>query len=136
MRNLLSRLLIVVIAVPALALALAQSSSAQSTPFTEARFDSLQTAGELILVDIWASWCPVCAMQEIILERYQKMYPDSPIHFLKVNFDTQKDRVTEFRAPRQSTLILFRGDEQLWFSVAETRDQVIFEALDAAAFQE
>jgi thioredoxin 1 len=51
---------------------------------------------------------------------------------MKVDFDTQKQWVTHFRAPGQSTLILFHGDEQIWFSVGETRRQVIFDVLEKA----
>jgi len=40
--------------------------------------------------------------------------------------------VTRFAAPRQSTLILYRGEERLWFSVAETRRDAIFTRLSDA----
>jgi thioredoxin 1 len=33
--------------------------------------------------------------------------------------------VRQFRAPRQSTLLLYRGNKQHWFAVAETRLEVI-----------
>ena len=38
-----------------------------------------------------------------------------------------------FKAPRQSTFLLFKGEEQLWFAVAEVRDAVIFDRLLRAA---
>lgn len=50
---------------------------------------------------------------------------------MRIDFDTQKEWVTHFRAPRQATLILFDGEERTWFSVAESRRNVIFEALNA-----
>lgn len=131
----MKRLYILLIAVLTLGFGTVRRASAQSIAFTEARFDSLQAAGALILVDIHAEWCPVCALQQVWLNRYMDLVPDSPIHFLKVDFDTQKEWVTEFEAPRQSTLILFRGYDRLWFSVAETREHVIFEQLDKAAFE-
>jgi hypothetical protein len=48
---------------------------------------------------------------------------------LQVDFDSQKDWVTYFNAPRQSTLALYRGEEQLWFSVAQTKQDTIFAEL-------
>jgi len=36
------------------------------------------------------------------------------------------------RAPRQSTLLLYKGETQFWYSVAETREDVIFEAINRA----
>lgn len=38
--------------------------------------------------------------------------------------------MTHFRAPQQSTLILFSGDERAWFAVAETRRDEIFHQLE------
>ncbi|MFW6084814.1 MAG: thioredoxin family protein [Gemmatimonadota bacterium] len=102
-------------------------------PFTPERFAALQEEDALILLDVWADWCPVCAQQQEILARYRETRPDVPLHTLVIDFDDQKEYVREFDAPRQSTLILYQGEERIWFSVAELRDDVIFAALDAAA---
>jgi hypothetical protein len=37
-----------------------------------------------------------------------------------------------FRAPRQSTFVLYKGNQQVWFSVAETRYDIIEENLEKA----
>jgi len=100
--------------------------------FTDERFEELQAAGEVILVDVWASWCPTCAQQQDVLAAFQAEHPDVRFHILEVDFDDRKDLVTRFEAPRQSTLILYRGEERLWFSVAETRRDRIFDQLLAA----
>jgi thioredoxin 1 len=100
--------------------------------FTDARFAELQAQGAVILVDIWADWCPTCAEQQRVLKAFQEENPDAELHILQVNFDTQKPVVTRFAAPRQSTLILYRGEERLWFSVAETRRDAIFTRLNDA----
>ncbi len=101
--------------------------------FTDERFDELQAAGEVILVDVWASWCPTCAQQQDVLAAFQAEHPDVQFHILEVDFDDRKDLVTRFEAPRQSTLIIYRGEERLWFSVAETRRDRIFDQLLAAS---
>ena len=116
------------------ALALGTSVTAlavENEPFTQERFEQLQAAGAKILVDISAPWCPDCKKQQAVLTDYQAQNPDSGLHILVVDFDTQKEWVTHFKAPRQSTLILFSGAEQVWFSVAETRQEEIFTALDS-----
>ncbi len=104
--------------------------AAAAEPFTMERFEALQQEGARILVDVYAPWCPDCRRQQEHLDAYQQAYPDSGLHILTVDFDNQKDYVTHFRAPRQSTLILFEGEEQVWFSVAETRREPIFNALN------
>ena len=100
--------------------------------FTDERFEELQAEGAVILVDVWASWCPTCAQQQEVLAAFQDEHPDADFHILEVDFDDRKDLVTRFEAPRQSTLILYRGEERLWFSVAETRRDRIFDQLLAA----
>ncbi|MGE0337568.1 MAG: thioredoxin domain-containing protein [Gammaproteobacteria bacterium] len=106
---------------------------AVTEPFTQARFEALQGANALILVDVHANWCPTCKKQGAALDAYEAAHPDVTLHRLVVDFDTQKDWVKHFKAPRQSTLILYRGTAQRWFSVAETRPAALAEAIDAAA---
>ena len=129
---LIGSLVAMVLAVPALE---AQTSSSSATAhtkeaFTYERFEELQAQGALVLVDIFADWCPDCAIQQTVLDAYRERRPDVALHTLVVDFDTEKDVVIYFRAPRQSTLILYRGTERLWFSVAETREEVIAQALN------
>ncbi len=97
--------------------------------FSHERFTALQAQDAVILVDVFADWCPTCAQQQRVLAAFQEAHPDVPLHILTVDFDTRKDLVTHFEAPRQSTLILYRGEERVWFSVAETRQAQIFEQL-------
>lgn len=101
--------------------------------FTEERFEALQERGALILVDVHADWCPTCKSQQKVLDAFRAEHPDVPLHVLKVDFDEQKKWVRHFEAPRQSTLILYRGEEQVWFGVAENRRDVIFRRILSAA---
>ena len=109
------------------------SFALDSEPFSEERFEALQAEGALVLVDVWATWCPTCRRQREILADFQDAHPEVDFTILEVDYDDDKDLVRKFRAPRQSTLALYRGQEQIWFSVAETREDVIFEQLLSAA---
>lgn len=106
---------------------------AAGEPFSQARFEALQEQGALVLIDVAADWCPTCAKQSKVVQGYREARPEVPLHVLRVDFDAQKEWVRHFKAPRQSTLILYRGGEQVWFSVAETDPTVISAAIDAAA---
>lgn len=112
------------------------SSSVQSAViqehFTETRYTELRKSGAVFLVDVYATWCPVCAKQQQILADYGKNNPAQNLIVLVVDFDNDKAWVRHFRAPRQSTLILYAGEEQLWFSVAETNYDVIAGELNKA----
>ncbi|MCH8536993.1 MAG: thioredoxin family protein [Alkalimonas sp.] len=98
-------------------------------PFSEDVFRQAQADNKLVLIDVYATWCPTCRRQQNVLNDYFAQYPDSDLLVLEVDYDQQKDWVTYFKAPRQSTLALYRGEEQLWFSVAQTRQRTIFAEL-------
>ena len=118
---------------PAVLLLLATAAQAlEKQPYSDKLFKQLQSRGEVILIDVYASWCPTCAKQQTAITAYRQANPDKKFHVLVVDFDKDKKFVRQFRAPRQSTLILYRGNEQFWFSVAESRPQVIAAELDKA----
>jgi thioredoxin 1 len=119
------------------ALILATSSWAlDSEPFSNERFAELQADGELVLIDVFAPWCSTCARQHEVLAKYLEEHPDVDLHILSVDYDNDRQTVRQLRAPRQSTLLLYKGETQFWYSVAETREDVIFEAINrAAAFE-
>ncbi len=121
------------LALPAILLTLQPAGAQEKEPFTEARFEALQAEGALVLVDIFADWCPTCAAQQEILASFRTQHPEVPLHVLSVDFDKQKKWVKHFKAPRQSTFILFKGEEQVWFAVAETRGEEVFKNILAAA---
>lgn len=109
-----------------------QVSALEKEPFSEQRFAELQAGGAVVLIDIHATWCPTCARQQEILTEYRAANPDKIFHILAVDFDTEKQWVRHFRAPRQSTLLLYAGDTQFWFSVGETRAEIIAAELNKA----
>lgn len=104
----------------------------EKEPFSLERFETLQSQGEVVLIDIFATWCSTCAKQQKVLKSYLNEHPQADFHILEIDFDKDKKWVKQFRAPRQSTLILYRGDEKLWYSVAETRRDVIFQEINQA----
>ena len=103
------------------------------TDFTGAAFTQAQADGRTILVDVHADWCPTCKAQAPILDELTQEDALSDAVFLKVDFDRDKDFIRELRIPRQSTVLLFDGEEELVRSVAETdRDTLRSTVLDAA----
>lgn len=100
-------------------------------PFTEAKFNTLKKSNSAFLIDVRADWCPTCKKQHEILKDYQTLNPNSGITVLEVDFDKQKQWVKYFKAPRQSTFALYKGNKQIWFAVAETKSEAIFKQLDA-----
>jgi thiol-disulfide isomerase/thioredoxin len=117
----------------ALLLTVGSLSAQGREAFTEERFEALQAAGELVLVSVHADWCGTCARQSDILSAFPEKNPDTELYILVVDFDKQKDWVRHFGAPSQSTLILYRGEERVWFSVGETGEDKIYGQITEAA---
>ena len=118
---------IVVAAVPALLRPAFAGNAPQR--FSEAAFAAAQKEGKPILVETFATWCDVCARQAPILEtlRTEPKYKDLVI--FRVDFDRQKDVMRRFNARVQSTLICFRGPEEVGRLVGETQPEWIDDLL-------
>lgn len=126
------RLIHKLFAIGVLLFTVGSAQALEKEAYSQARFEALQAAGEVVLIDVYASWCPTCKKQQEALEAYRSANPEKKFTILVVDFDKNKDLVRHFRAPRQSTLLIYKGKEQFWFSVAETRPDVIAAELDKA----
>ena len=104
--------------------------AATETPFTEAAFTQAQAQGKPILVDITATWCPVCAKQRPILDKLAADPAFSDLHILKVDFDSQKDVVRAMGVQMQSTLIVYHGKDERGRSTGQTDAAAIRALLD------
>lgn len=98
-------------------------------PFTEAAFTAAEKAGQPILIDSYATWCDICNRQKPILDKLMEEPKYKNYVFLRVNFDTQKDVQRQFKAPVQSTLIVYHGDKEVARSVGETQPEWIEDLL-------
>ena len=87
-------------------------------PFDPNAFQQAQAAGKLILVDVTASWCPTCKQQRPIVEEIEKATPNLVVY--EVDFDSAKDVLKRFRVQHQSTLIVFKGNNEVGRSTGET----------------
>ncbi|SVA58971.1 uncharacterized protein METZ01_LOCUS111825 [marine metagenome] len=63
-----------------------------SYPDIEGTITSLSSfKGNLVYVDVWATWCGPCIAELPALEKLQENYKDKNITFLSVSVDTDKD---------------------------------------------
>jgi|SRR5215831_15408536 thiol-disulfide isomerase/thioredoxin len=92
----------------------------ETKPFTPDAFAAAQKAGKPILVDVHASWCPICAKQKPILGELTADPKFKNLVFFVVDYDSQKDAVKSFGVRMQSTLIAFKGEHETGRSVGDT----------------
>src|SRR4051812_4384443 len=88
--------------------------------FTQQAFAAAQAANKSIVVEVHASWCPICAKQKIINGELEKQPEFKDLVFFTVDFDSQKDVLKKFRITRQSTYISFTGKEEMQRSTGVT----------------
>ena len=106
--------------------------AADAAPYTTERFLAAQAAGGPIIVEIHASWCPVCAKQKPVLSGLRDTEFKDLAAFA-IDFDTQKELVKLFGANAQSTLIVYRGSIEKGRSVGVS-DPAALKALVQKAY--
>jgi thiol-disulfide isomerase/thioredoxin len=107
-------------------------ASADTIPYTQSGFDSLQKAGKSILVEVHAPWCPTCRAQAPIVNELLKKKEFQAITVLHVDFDSQKDALKTFNVSKQSTLIAFKGTKETGRSTGDTSSASIEKLLQKA----
>ena len=83
-----------------------------SRPFTKDAFDAAAAEGKTILVDFYAPWCPVCRAQEPkVTARLNGDFKH--VVAFRVDYDSNAALRKAMNVQKQSTLILFRGRNEL-----------------------
>ncbi|MBX9776014.1 MAG: thioredoxin family protein [Xanthobacteraceae bacterium] len=99
-------------------------------PFDQKAFAEAQAAGRPILVEFYTTWCPVCKVQRPFLTTLGQNPKYQKIAYFEIDFDKHKDLAREFRVHKQSTLIVFKGKNEVARSTGDTNKASI-EALVA-----
>ena len=95
-------------------------SAAEWKDYSPEALAEAQAEGKPILIDVFAPWCSVCRAQNPILTQLTREPKYKDLVVLKADFDTQKDALKTLNVQRQSTLIVFKGDEEVDRSVGDT----------------
>jgi len=96
------------------------ANAAEVKPFSPESFEAAQNSGKPILIDIAASWCPTCKAQAPIISNLTSSDAFKDMVVLQVDFDEQKAVVRSLGAQSQSTLIVFKGRDEVGRSVGDT----------------
>ncbi|MGY4304287.1 thioredoxin 1 [Bradyrhizobium sp. USDA 4369] len=102
----------------------------ETTPYSDAAFKAAQAAGQPILVEIHAGWCPTCKAQKPIIDKLAADPKFKDLKIFRVDFDDMKPVVKGFGAQMQSTLIVFKGATEAGRSVGDTKEASIAALLD------
>ena len=103
-----------------LATAAAPAMALDKKPFDAAAFEAAQAAGRSILVEVTAPWCPTCKAQAPILANLSAQPKFKDVVRFEIDFDSQKDLLRQFNVRTQSTLITFKGKQEVARSAGDT----------------
>lgn len=105
----------------ACALSLSPLASAMGpASYSQKAFDAAQAASKPILLHITAPWCPTCKAQKPILSKLEAMPKFKDLVVLNIDFDTSKPLLRKLHVVQQSTLIVYKGKQEMGRSTGDT----------------
>jgi thioredoxin-like negative regulator of GroEL len=104
--------------------------AAAPIPFDESAFSAANGEGAPILVAVTAPWCPTCRAQKQVLADLEASGKYAALRVFEVDFDTRKDVLRRFNVQQQSTLITFKGGQEVGRSIGQTGKEAIALQLD------
>ena len=108
----------------------------KETTFKKELFDKAQSDGKIVVISSWIKYCSSCAGQMKILQNAKNKGELLDIKFDNIeyfSFDVTKKEISNFfDVQYQTTLIIFKGNQEVYRSVGETTENLIYEALKAS----
>ena len=93
--------------------------------YTPEAFATAQAEGRTIAVIVHADWCTTCRAQEPALKGVVLLPEYKDYVLFRVDYDTQKDVMAELGVPQRSTILIFKGKEEVGRVFADNQFDVI-----------
>ncbi len=111
-------------------------SMEKETTFNKKLFDKAQSDGKVVIVSSWIKYCSSCASQMNVLNKAKNKGKLLDIKFENIeyfSFDvTNKEIANLFNVKFQTTLLIFKNNKEVYRSLGETSEELIYQALKKA----
>ena len=108
----------------------------KQTTFNKELFDKAQSDGKFVVVSSWIKYCSSCAGQMKILNKAKNENELSDIKFDNIeyfSFDVKNKEIAELlKVQYQTTLLIFKDNKEIYRSVGETTEDLIYEAIKSS----
>lgn len=102
--------------------------------FDEQIFAQAQNDDALILINFHKPFCPACLRQKRVLARYFIDFPDSHLQVFEVDYNANPELVRRFGAADATTLVMFRGEQRIWYNHGQTETPALYSAFRQAEY--
>ncbi len=108
-------------------------SMEKETTFNKKLFNKAQSDGKVVIVSSWIKYCSSCASQMKVLNNAKNEGKLLDIGFENIeyfSFDvTNKEIANLLNVKFQTTLLIFKENKEVYRSLGETTENLIYEAL-------
>ena len=108
----------------------------KETTFSQKLFNKAKSEGKIVIISSWIKYCSSCAGQMKILKKAKNDGKFKDINFDNIeyfSFDvTNKNIADLFNVQYQTTLLIFKNNEEVYRSLGETNKNLIYEAIKSS----
>ena len=105
------------------------SAIAKETTFNKELFDKAQSDGKIVIVSSWIKYCTSCSSQMKVLDKAKNDFEN--IEYFK--FDVRNKEISNLlNVQYQTTLLIFKDNNEIYRSVGETSKDLIYKAIQSS----
>jgi thioredoxin 1 len=108
-------------------------SMEKETTFNKKLFDKAQSEGKIVIISSWIKYCSSCASQMRVLNQAKNEGKLLDVNFQNIeyfSFDVTNKEIAElFNVKFQTTLLIFKDNKEVYRSLGETTEDLIYQAL-------
>ena len=108
-------------------------SMEKETTFNKKLFDKAQSEGKIVIISSWIKYCSSCASQMKVLNQAKNEGKLLDVNFQNIeyfSFDVTNKEIAElFNVKFQTTLLIFKDKKEVYRSLGETTEDLIYQAL-------
>ena len=104
-------------------------ANAKETTFDKTLFDKAQSEGKIVVVSSWTKYCTSCASQIKVLDKAKNDFENIEFFSFEV---TKNDIAILLNVQYQTTLLIFKGNKEVYRSIGETSREAIYKAIKSS----